>query len=881
MRNLLRYISILSIFIVANSLYSQTPADLVYPTDSTSCIPNIVELDWDPSPGNVTYSLLVSKNADLTNPIVDTNDIQSNTTLYNFFAPEENTKYYWSVTSHYLTNPPVQAYSDTFEFKTTRYPLAVNSPSDGALCLPTTVSFTLEDKAIALSYVIEVSQDPDFVTSEYYSDTLSNPSFSVDLSKYDVTYYYRAAYRYVDGSNTCQSDWSAVRSFETRFAPPGFLAPADSAIGVSKNTTVEWDQVPNILDYTIQVDDDSDFSSPLVDETTFNLKQDIVLPDSNTRYFYRLRSSDGSCESDWSEIRTFLTAYPQTAFLFPEDTMECIMIRDTFYWNSVPDAAAYTIQISRDEEFNSIDLEIKDITDTLAEVTSPNSLTQYYLRVRAEDSENIGPWSELISYTTTSFAPILKTPTDNKDTILLNTTLTWESLDPVTTYSLQVATDMSFDSGSIVFEDLSTNIPEQQLALTQYNTAYYWRVSSIYGECESGWSDPFTFTTVRGWPDLLSPADAATNISTSPLVEWNEVPGAEFYDLELAETSDFTGTSLIQRYSLNSFANVFPNLKENTKYYWRVRSKNELAISDWSPTNSFTTGVKDPNVVVLLQPSAGESQVAVESVDFVWSAAENAVSYDFQLSLSPSFETTVVSDTGLQDTTYMVENLENFKDYFWRVRSSNGTATSPWSATGRFETIKLAPTTIPTLISPTDGQENVSVVAHRFRWSRVPNADRYHFQVSTSMEFESADIVHESTSLIDTSFSVFSLDTMTKYYWRARAFNTGGTTEWSDPFSFTTFDPVSVGIDLTSEFVLSPNPIEGVARLSYTQKVSDISSIIIMDASGRFIELSGYSQTASSIELDFSRYGLSIGSYYLVVQGPGYNATIPFKVSSK
>jgi len=877
MSRILKIWACVAVFLSASLVYSQEPAELISPLDEATCISNSFQLDWNPSPGNVKYSLKVSTNADLSDPIVDTTGILSDATFYDFNAPNENTIYYWAVESNYQTTPPIDVRSDTISFKTTKLPLEVTAPDNMADCLSKDVDFSFEDITDALAYVLEVAEDPNFNNIEYTSNTISETTVTVSLLKNDNTYFYRVAYRYNDGSNVCQSDWSPTRTLETRYAAPTVSNPSDLDVGVPKSLDVMWNIVQNTTSYTLQVDDDMDFSSVLVDMITANNNELIELPEDNTRYYLRLNSSDPTCTSDWSETITFLTAYEAPEPTYPINSAECVRIEDTFTWLAVPGAQSYTVQLSESLEFDNIELEVKDIAGTEASIITPKSLTRYYWRVRAEDADNLSAWSEVHTYETTSFPPILKNPEDGDTEVLLNPTLEWESLDPVTFYGVQVADDISFAESSIIFEDMSVNNETMDITLGEYNTAYYWRVSATYSECESGWSDISTFTTVRGWPDLLFPANDSTNISTNPLVRWGEVKGADLYDLELAQTSDFTGTTLVQLYSLNSLANVFTDLNETTQYFWRVRSKNQYGVSDWSPTFRFTTGFDDPDAVVLISPPDASSDLDVD-IEFIWGRVKNADNYDFHLSFNSSFSDTVSIITMTTDTNYTVTGLQNNKAYYWRVRSRNNTDVSEWSNYFRFGTIELAPTDAPVLLLPENNAININLVAQKFSWSKVEDADRYELQIAYNESFAESELKENRTGVTDTIFSVFDFEPLTLHYWRVRAKNSGGLGPWSDVSQFTTVDPISVGEDYSSEIMLAPNPVTENAFLTVTEKVMGISKIMIVSVTGKTYPVSEYSMSLGTIELPLKSLSLPIGTYYLWIEGEGFHASLPFQV---
>jgi uncharacterized repeat protein (TIGR02543 family) len=89
----------------------------------------------------------------------------------------------------------------------------------------------------------------------------------------------------------------------------------------------------------------------------------------------------------------------------------------------------------------------------------------------------------------------------------------------------------------------------------------------------------------------------------------------------------------------------------------------------------------------------------------------------------------------------------------------------------------------PTLVSPSNGATG-QPISLTLRWNKVPSATGYTVQVATDNAFNTL-IVQDST-FADTSLSVLRLANYTAYYWRVRAKNPGGISEWSTARSFTT-----------------------------------------------------------------------------------------------
>jgi hypothetical protein len=857
--------------------HSQLPANLVSPLNGNQCISNVATLDWDVLQGNVRYRVVVADNPQLTSAIVDTNDITSANTEYQFFAPDSLTDYYWMVEAEYRGSSSLFVQSDTFMFSTVRGPLEITFPAPATICADTNITFTFDTIPDAVEYVIQISENQFFSTLEYDVDSLVSPTFTADLEKSDFTYYYRAAYTYVQDTFVCQSDWTEVTTLRTRYEAPVLSSPQDSSVGVPQTFMLEWNDEPNATGYDFQIDDEIDFSSPEIDSTSDLNSIQLTLADTNSVYYARLRAKDDLCQSAWSETVMFRTAYQTPTIISPQDSVDCVEIESMYEWSGNSDALSYTIQFSEDEIFLPIALEINNIDSTNILAELPGSLDEYFWRVRAEDSINRSEWSGIQQLRTTIFPPEMLEPNDGQQGVLLSTDFSWDTFDPISRFVIQVSTSRQFPEEDLIYHD-TTILKNANIILPDYNTTYYWRMLSDFSECSSGWAETFSFRTVRGFPDLTSPADDTTNIIPITPLRWSEVEGAEFYDLELSESDQFVQGSTRQAYGLTNRGYSFNNMEEDTEYFWRVRSRNEYGISDWSEVSSFTTGKFPPDQVRLLGPSNASTDLDT-MITFVWSKVDDISLYDFQLSENENFNSIVEDANDLTDTTFTVSGLSNMTTYYWRVRSKNQTNILPWPMAFRFTTIDKIVDEAPELLAPTDGQENVSLIAEPFSWSEVPRADSYNIQISEDSAFPDDNLFFNREKISSTSLSVFGLEGITTYYWRVQAQNAAGKGPWSDPNSFITFDPTSVSQISASRFKVVPNPARERVDITFDHGLSLPYGVQIIDRSGRMIQITDFMFSGGTLSIDLGKYRLSNGSYDIVIIGSDFSTVLQLVIS--
>ena len=98
-----------------------------------------------------------------------------------------------------------------------------------------------------------------------------------------------------------------------------------------------------------------------------------------------------------------------------------------------------------------------------------------------------------------------------------------------------------------------------------------------------------SIVTLAGTPTLLTPANNAMDISTTPFLSWQPVAGAFEYEYELGTESQ-SGNVLSGSTSDTEFQ-IVNSLSVGTTYFWRVRAINGCGNSAWSEEFSFETKI--------------------------------------------------------------------------------------------------------------------------------------------------------------------------------------------------------------------------------------------------------------------------------------------------
>jgi hypothetical protein len=282
-------------------------------------------------------------------------------------------------------------------------------------------------------------------------------------------------------------------------------------------------------------------------------------------------------------------------------------------------------------------------------------------------------------------------------------------------------------------------------------------------------------------PVLSLPGDYATNVSLFPTFQWQASSGATSYRLQIWKSSEvvfdvsgLTGTS----YNLTAAV-----LEGNTFYYWRMNATGAAGTSQWSGNFHFTTTVIVPDPPTLVSPMNDSVNVGLNPC-LDWTDVSAATQYRVQVSTSTNFGTTVLDVGGLTNSSYCIQSgvLAFSTVYYWHVQASNSGGGS-WSVTWNFTTVP-APPSPPVLYYPANNSTGIPTTL-TFRWRKSVGATGYHIQVSLNQTFQ-ALVIDENVT--DTLYTVPSgiLSGSTPYYWRVKASNVGGPSEYSAYWKFTT-----------------------------------------------------------------------------------------------
>lgn len=482
----------------------------------------------------------------------------------------------------------------------------------------------------------------------------------------------------------------------------------------------------------------------------------------------------------------------------------------TLVWSEVEGATSYRVQVDTTPTLKSSVLIADETTSDTTHMVTLVKGTTYYWRVKATIGAQETKWSSRATFTTLFDIPQktrLATPRDSSNGVSRTPKLSWNKTKGAKTYQVQVSNTSDFTT-TVIEKKLLTDTTYTMTSTLATGTCYFWRVRAINAAGNGEWSSPWHFITIEALPPaplLLTPVESATSVALTPEFSWEVTERAVSYTLQISESSTFSPVT-VNKTGILSTTYSGTELENGITYYWRVRAENSGGSGPWSESRVFTTQYLPAAKVVLSNPADAAKNVAVSTM-LSWNAAENAFSYQLQVSIEPEFTTTIIDEDEIAVHTWAASSLENNTVYYWRVRGINPDGAGPWSTVRSFTTIASIPGA-PSLIAPANEATSVPVTP-KLVWSKLSDAVSYNLQLSKSEEFEG--FVVNQTEIADTQLAVSALLNKTVYYWRVAAVNESGTGPWSSPATFTTV--------IAAPGTVSPLiPIDGAERVRTSPK---------------------------------------------------------------
>ncbi|MDY6987284.1 MAG: cytochrome c3 family protein [Thermodesulfobacteriota bacterium] len=635
---------------------------------------------------------------------------------------------------------------------------------------------------------------------------------------------------------------------------PALIPEPDTTDPAPATVILEWNAVtspggPNV-EYLVQVDDDSDFSSP---EYTSNWQTGTSLEVSGLAlgtWHWRVMArdqGDNTLKSDWSWDSFDVHRPPPTPELIAElDISEPVPVSVTLEWNAVTDPdgdpVEYFVQVDTwANHFPGLasPYESEWISDTSWEVSLPTARTWYW-RVRARDGNHPeaesspAEWSTFVIYAPPT-APILTAYANVASDEPVEVTLEWGAVTCPDGDAPQYYAEL-WDASDLT-DPVHFSGWQSQTGWTKtvdHDVDWLWRVQardSVHTGLISDWSESGSFDVYLpiDSPTLTAETNSSDPVPVSVTLEWSGVTcpsgdDPEYY-VEVDDASDFSSVDFNSGWQLGTNWEV--SLPSAVTWHWRVLVRDSVEtdwLSSWSTAGSFD--IFGPPSAPTLTPEPDTSDPVPVSVTLEWGAVTcpdgDAVEYYVEVDDSDGFGSVNYS-SGWQSGTSWGVSLPTAITWHWRVLARDSVHTdleSSWSTTDSFDVVPEngAPPS-PTVIAAPDFC-GPTPLGTPLAWNAVidPEGDPVEYSVTMddAADFSSPDFT--SGWISGTQWSATDVTAGTwHWYVKARdAAHVEGESAWSDPDSF----------EVVSNSLVIEESFEGVGyELTWTESVGSGCSV--------------------------------------------------------
>lgn len=617
-----------------------------------------------------------------------------------------------------------------------------------------------------------------------------------------------------------------VLSFTTA-GPPGQVTgpftPANGASNVDIETMLLWSPGGGTTIFEVFLSTNSNAvlnrqaaalqSSQDVSLTSFEPTSAL---DPGTQYFWSI-DAIGPGGTTAGAVLSFTTGNQPQLVENPDPTIGAtgVALDKVLAWDASVGAASYDVYFDTNQSsVQNADLQSVQFRGNVATTTFmpgsifPNGLldgdTQYFWRIDAK-----GPGGtttgDVFSFTTGPDQVTDPMPMNDDLGVDVNTELSWTASSSATSYDVYLGTVLA-DVESATNADL-TGIFRDNVTVTNFDPAglmavtdYYWRIDAVDDTGTGGTTkgEVWKFTTGAGQTADPTPANGASGVSLTPMLDWTVGTGAVDQDIYFG-----TDQSIVENADRTSpdFQGTFPvaggpppfnpsPLDGITAYFWRVDS----VTADGTTTGEVWQFITGPDKATSPMPAIFETDVSLTAL-LQWTAGNGAASHDVYLitetddmALPMAQQIANADNTNVPPfvanvvlTTFDPGMLLADTVYLWRIDevAADGTTISQGDV-WRFTT--LGPPDQAGSPMPFNGATDIDPTMATLNWAAADGATSYDVFFGTTMTPASQG--NQTTR----SFNPGTLADNTTYFWRIDAVNEAGTTP-GVLWSFTTTMP--------------------------------------------------------------------------------------------
>lgn len=545
---------------------------LINPTNGQRSLTTSGQLIWERITGAKNYQIQISVNNTFDTKIVDT--LIANQDKFNFGGLNFNQQYFWRVRA--LADVDTTEWSEIFTFRTNIKSPKIIYPTYNYVGFRNGELFQWDSVAYADSFQFQLSKDKSFQNLIINLDNQQQTILKATGLEFNTTYYCRV--RSIASPDT--SEWSNFVQFTTTLSYPKPIKPEDGAIDLVVPITFAWQKVKGAEVYYLELSESENYISEstrrIISIDTFLVINNF---DSDTQYFWRLKSVRSGDSSDWSQTFEFTTQLNDTAsinlnapeVLKPKNNEFSVAINGIISWSKVNNAKRYKVNITDVDNKLIQELSLKGGNTTSTSLDNLKNNTKYIIKVKATSGYSESEWSKPVTFTTELVAPNIIFPKDQSTDVPEKGSFNFMVEGESFSFHLQTATDILFENLIIDKKDImGTNFEYEFLG----EKTYYARIKQYNDSNSSRWSEITQFTTQKSnsvFDYSYNIFKAYQNMESNFIVIETEY----WYEIEQFEIYDLLGNKLLEFRPNTSISLIHNNLTRSGLYFLILKSKNK------------------------------------------------------------------------------------------------------------------------------------------------------------------------------------------------------------------------------------------------------------------------------------------------------------------
>ncbi|WP_396636713.1 gliding motility-associated C-terminal domain-containing protein [Maribacter sp. R77961] len=627
----------------------------------------------------------------------------------------------------------------------------LTSPLNGETGVSLETDINWLASATAEGYLLSIGTTPggtDILNNEDVGNTTNFVPLN-DLPESTEIFVTLIPYNAQGNTTGCAEESFTTETLATIPNCTALTSPLNGSTNVPIITDLTWTALANANGYFVTVGTTSGGNDILDNEnvtgTTFDLPTDLP---ENTEIFVTIIPYNGSgnatgCAEESFTTETLATIPNCTALTTPLNGSTNVSILTDLTWTALTNADGYFVTVGTTSGGNDI-LDNEDVTGTTFNLpTDLPENTEIFVTIIPYNGVGNATGCNEESFTTETLATIpnctnLVSPLNGATTVSTDLAeITWEAVTNVDGYRITIngsssdindVTNLVVAGTSHPFTNNFDNGETVTVTIVPFNDE---------GDANGCAEESFTMETLVTIPNctsLVSPLNAATNISITTDFNWTVISNANGYFLTIGTTSG--GNDILDNFDVgnNTTYDLPADLPENTEIFVTIIPYNATGDAIGCTEESFTTisSLNIPSCTTLSDPLNNSTGVFVDT-NISWDAVNEATGYILSIGTTSGGNDILDNFDARNNTTYNPpSNLPELTTIFVTIIPYNSIGQAVACLEEQFDTnVGFSVPNCTELTNPVNNAVGIETTTD-LSWSTVANASGYRITVGTT-----------------------------------------------------------------------------------------------------------------------------------------------------